>query len=707
MTVSLNTILNSASSGLYVAQTGINAVSDNIANVNTPGYVEKVVNQSAMALQGAGAGVAVTSITRAANQYLQNASLSASADVGKTGAISNLLGQAQALFGDPGSSTGYFSQLNQVFSDFTAAANDPATSLNSTQAVNDVSQFLNQSQSISSQLGQLSGQADSQISADVDQANQLLSQIAQLNTSITQTTSMGADAADAQNAQSALINQLSSLMDVKVSSNASGAVSITTTGGALLVGAGGAATLSYTPGAASSQVMLTEPGAGQQPSNVNLASGEIQGLLNVRNVQLPGLQDQLSEYVTGAVDAINAAHNAASAVPPPSTLSGVSTGVDLQTAIAGFSGKTNIAIVDSSGKLQEQVQIDFSAGTMSVNGAAATSFTPSTFLSSLNTALGSYGSASFTNGALSISASSSSNGVAVVDDATTPSSRNGEGFSQYFGLNNLINSTIPTNYQTGLTASDPSGFPAGQTLTLRLTGANGANLTDVTITTPGGSVQNLINSLNANPGGVGLYGQFALDSTGALTFTPYASSGVSLSVVGDQTQSTTGGYSVSQLFGIGAVQRGDRTATYSVRSDIQADPTLLSLATVNLSAASSGQPVLSAGDGSGGLKLAAAGSANVSFGAAGGMSAMSTTVSRYAALFGGQLGNAAAAASTANTNAQAVQTEADTRRQSVEGVNLDQELVNLTTYQQAYNASARLVTATKDMFTTLLNMVGP
>jgi flagellar hook-associated protein FlgK len=32
--------------------------------------------------------------------------------------------------------------------------------------------------------------------------------------------------------------------------------------------------------------------------------------------------------------------------------------------------------------------------------------------------------------------------------------------------------------------------------------------------------------------------------------------------------------------------------------------------------------------------------------------------------------------------------------------------VNLTTYQQAYNASARLVTASQDMFNTLLNMVG-
>ena len=41
---------------------------------------------------------------------------------------------------------------------------------------------------------------------------------------------------------------------------------------------------------------------------------------------------------------------------------------------------------------------------------------------------------------------------------------------------------------------------------------------------------------------------------------------------------------------------------------------------------------------------------------------------------------------------------------TVEGVNLDQELIQLTTYQQAYNASARMIQAVKDMYDTLLNM---
>ena len=40
----------------------------------------------------------------------------------------------------------------------------------------------------------------------------------------------------------------------------------------------------------------------------------------------------------------------------------------------------------------------------------------------------------------------------------------------------------------------------------------------------------------------------------------------------------------------------------------------------------------------------------------------------------------------------------------MEGVSLDQELINLTTYQQAYNASARLLQAVSQLYQALLNI---
>ena len=126
-----------------------------------------------------------------------------------------------------------------------------------------------------------------------------------------------------------------------------------------------------------------------------------------RNTQLPGVSAQLSSYVTGAVQAINQASNAASSVPPPNTLTGSNIGIDLTTAIGSFSGTTNIAVVSSAtGVIQQQVAVDFSTGQMTDGSGAVTNFTPANFLSSLNIALGGAATASFNNGVLSIAAQS-------------------------------------------------------------------------------------------------------------------------------------------------------------------------------------------------------------------------------------------------------------------------------------------------------------
>ena len=706
--MSLTSITDTAVSGMTAAQLGLNTVSDNVANLNTPGYVDKVVQLNSQVIGGVGSGVSAPGVALAANQFLQNASLAATAGASQTSVVSNMLTQAQSFFGDPSSSTSYLNLLNQVSADFGAASSDPASPLSGIQVVNDVGQFLSQSQNVAASLNSLSAQADSQIDGDIGQVNQLLSQIAGLNQNIADATTQGADATNSQEAQTELITQLGSLLDIKAQPNSTGGVILTTQAGVPLVGQSGAAAFAYQPSAtAASQLTVTEPGGGQQATNVQLGSGELQGLLSLRNGQIPAIQDQVSEYVTQAVNALNQAHNASTSVPPPAQLSGQNIGVDLTTAVTGFSGTTNVAIVNAAGQLQQTVTIDFSAHTMSVNGAAATSFAPANFVSALNTALGSAGSASFSNGVLSIAANGAGNGVSIGDSATTPSaSANGQGFSQYFGLNNLINSNSITNYQTGLSGGDPSGFAAGQNLTLRISNSSGSQITDVQVTTPaGGTVQDLIDSLNSNTNGVGLYGKFSLVGAGELTFTPNTPGSVSLSVVTDSTQSSGGGESVSQLFGIGNQVRAARIDSYSVRPDITANPSKVAFATLNLGVPA-GSPVLAIGDGSGAALAAKAATTTMKFDAAGGMAATSTTVNQFAAQLAGALGNRAAAAAQASTNATAVQTEANSRLASVEGVNLDAELVNLTTYQQAYNASARLVTASQDMFTALLNMVG-
>jgi flagellar hook-associated protein 1 len=70
----------------------------------------------------------------------------------------------------------------------------------------------------------------------------------------------------------------------------------------------------------------------------------------------------------------------------------------------------------------------------------------------------------------------------------------------------------------------------------------------------------------------------------------------------------------------------------------------------------------------------------------------------------GDVGARAARAERGHQAAEAVRDAADQKRADLEGVNMDEELARMTLYQTAYNASARLVQAAKEMSDVLINM---
>ncbi len=703
---SLGGILNIASTALQSAQTGISVVSNNVSNVNTPGYVREVANQESLVVGGAGGGVDVKSITRAADTYLQQASLTASGNAGNYGAVSNYLDQAQKLFGDPSSSNTLFDQLDQVFTAFSAQAAAPS-GVTQSQSIAALQGFFNQATQISSNLQALQAQTTTQITNDVTTVNDLLKKISDLNTVISQGTVAGSNVTGYQDLQSQYADQLSKLIDIKVSQDGSntGAITIRGSDGTALTTLGRSpAVFSYDQSNGSGQLLFTPPGGQQQPYGTRLTSGELEGLLHAQNTDLPNLTQQLAEFTAGTASALNQASNAYSSTPAPATLAGKDIGIDVPSAIGNFTGKTTIAILNAQGVIQRSVAIDFSAGTLSVNGGAAASFgTASTFIASLNAALAPAGGASVTGRVLTLTAAGT-NGVAVADDPTTPSQLGGKSFSQYFGLNDIVTSKGASDYATGLTAGNTSGFTSGS-MKFRIATADGTDVADISVTpTAGQTLGQLVTQLNATSGGLGAYGSFALDSTGSIAFTARSGSNLNLGVVSDTTTWNGTGPSFTQLFGIDPATRANRTGNLSVNPAVLQTPSLLPNAKLNLTGAA-GSIALSPGDTRGADALGQAGTAMRTFQAAGLAPSATVTLSNYSAALSARIGAAAANASTAATNATAAATEAQTRRSGVEGVSLDQELINLTTYQQAYNASARLLTAAKDMYDTLLGIV--
>jgi len=707
--MSLSTILSTASSGMMAAQAGIRTVSDNIANANTPGYVRKVVNQTSLVSQGAGAGVNIEGVARVVDRYLQSASLTAGSTAGRQGVISEVLDRAQGLFGDPSGTSNFFMDLNDVFTDFAALANDPGSSLSRGQALTSLQSFFDDATRIATSMTQLQQETDTRIRSDVTRANDLLGQITDLNSDIRAARIGGADSSGAENIQSQLIDELSSLINVQVQVDASGGTVLRTQDGQLLADSR-AATLTYNQSGAAAGYISVTPGGSTQTFDAIFTGGELVGLLEARNKEIPGVLDQLAEFTEGVAREINRAHNDNSTVPAPQTLTGKNTALDLPTAVGGFTGITTVAILNASGVITNRVQINFNTNQISLNGGGATTFdgtaapSPTSFESVMAGKMAGIGTFSFTNGVMSIGANAGG-GVAIVDDATAPSNKATQGFSQFFGLNDLVRSTaLPQD--TGLSGASPHGFAAGDTVTFRLTDPSGVRVRDVTVTVPGAgltTMNDLLAAMNAPNSGVSPYGQFSLDGAGRMAFTSAASPAVTLSVVDDQTSRNGTGPSLTRLFSLGIGGNAEAASSFAINPTVYQDPSKMALARLDLAATG---VALAPGDGRGALALSKANEQATSFGSAGGLPAANMTLQRYATEVAGSLGRRAAAAETSMESSFAIKAEAENRRSSYEGVNTDEELIKLTTYQQAFNASARLIQASNDLYDVLLNMVG-
>jgi len=703
--MSLNSIMHIATSGMNAAQTQLRVVSDNVSNVNTPGYIRKIADQQSWASQGAGAGVEIARIRLATDRFLQAASLNAGADAGRQAVRYELYNHIQSQFGDPGADTGFFAQIDKIFSAFSTSAENATSGPLRQDAIWKTQAMFDEAARVAREIQSTREEADGRLRSAVDKVNGLVEQIEKLNVDIAKANVVGTDSTGAETAQAALINELSELMDVRITTRSVGGVEVRTGAGILLAGQGASKLEYQRVGAVSAetvfnQIMITEPNGQRRPLTEGLASGEIKGLLELRDVEAPAAGERLGELMTRLADELNRAHNASSAVPPPAVLNGRNVGQSLETALTGFTGTTTITTVDAQGVIQNSAKIVFSGGTMTINGVAAT---PATFLATLNGQLGG-ATASFVDGRLSIQAPAGQ-GVAIADDAADPSNKAGRGFSHYFGLNDLVSTDRPALYDTGLTPASQHGFTPGETIKFRFTDPSGSRVRDIEVPVPAGAgtMAEMLAALNDPTTGVGSQGSFSLNGAGELIFTGYGAPPSTMSVVEDGTRQVPSGVSMSDLFGLSGA-RASRAGGFTVRADIAKDPSKLALAQLNLGAAA-GTPALSKNDGSGGRLLAKADQNAAFFSAAGGAGSVNMSLARYAAEFSGEIGGKATIAKTRATSASALYQEASARRSSVEGVNMDEELVLMTTYQQAFNASARLIQAASEMYDTLIGMM--
>ncbi len=305
---SLNASLATALSGLAAEQGALEATTNNVANVNTPGYTREVpvlVTSDPIVVDPLtlGTGVTLKSIESIRDPILETRIQQETQTQGQLSSLVSALSQTQVSFtsntGDIGSAiSNFFNSVNQL-------ATSPADlSLRQgvlTAAGNLATAFNVTANHLSTQRTSLDGS----VVQTVSQINQLTQQISQLNGQISGLQNVGQEPGAFLDQRNYLLDQLSSLVDISVIPS-DNSINITTANGTALVAGQQSFQLSTQPGSSNVEHIY----AHGQDITATIVSGQLGGLIQARDQQIPGIENQLDTLAAGLANAVNTVQTA-------------------------------------------------------------------------------------------------------------------------------------------------------------------------------------------------------------------------------------------------------------------------------------------------------------------------------------------------------------------------------------------------------------
>ncbi len=705
--MSLTLALRTALSGLSASQSALQVTSNNITNVNTEGFTRKKISLETRILAGQGAGVQVAAIDRVVDDFLLGQIRDEQSVLGNFTVREQFLSEIEALFGTPDNDRSISRAIDNLKNALEALSVTPETEANRFNAVNEARKLALQINELSDTVQRLRLKADKEITTATQTINSQVKIIADLNVRIGRAAGLNQPFGDLLDQRDAALEKLTKEMDVKILFDSNDQVSILTNTGRNILTVSIQDELSHTSAAQmDASLNYLEPGDADYPGSITgiflgtpdttagsnditneIKSGRLKALIDLRDELLPNLQAELDRLSQDLMLKINASHNEGTAFPPPSKLTGTHSFVSGDVLSA--SGTVRIAVLNQSdGTVVESA--DISLGSITTVGALVTA---------INSALTNATASLDSDGKLVISANNSGQGIAINESTSsvTVVGSTTRKFSHYFGLNDFFVADVTTSDYNGFASAQQTSSTTalGLSGTLTFEGAFGSTTVTYSSTDTLDGIASSINS-NTTLSAQNIKASVINDGTGRrllirdsdknnFLITDSGSLLSTLNVVDDNT-------------GISKV--------LEVRSDIVATPSLMARGQLNSATTlSAGDDGITVGDGTTANALAGIFDTDISFTSAGGISATTTTLSRYAAqILSVHATLTFEAKSQLEFNQQFIE-NLQFRSAAVSGVNVDEELSNLVIFEQAFNASARIVSTASDMLRELLDAV--
>jgi flagellar hook-associated protein 1 FlgK len=313
-------------SALDAAQSALNMIENNLANANTPGYHDQVMDlteayPSQIANISVGNGVQVSDVRRLIDNPLETAITNQTFSLANTTAQLNTLQQVQTDLSPSSGSIG--NDIEQFFNDIKQLATNPSDTTQRTVVIGDAQNLANTFNSLSASLTKIQNGLDSQLQNNVSDINSLAQQIAQLNGEILSASANGATPNNLLDQRGQLINQLAGDINVQVTPGNLNQVNVVAGGAPLVVG-DQSQSLQYSI-VSGNQGQVTQVGSS---TPLTVTGGNVAGLLAVRNQSLADVQTQLDSLAGAVAQQVDEVQATGIGLSGPSTILSGTRGVN-------------------------------------------------------------------------------------------------------------------------------------------------------------------------------------------------------------------------------------------------------------------------------------------------------------------------------------------------------------------------------------------
>ena len=308
----LSGLLDLSRSALTADQAALTATSNNVANQNTVGYTRQVVSfasGASLTLSGGPQGVNVTT-TSMRNRVLEQRVQGATQDQTSSAARAEVYSSVEDVFSISGSSsaagsTQVGSALDSFFSSLSSLATSPNNTATRAGVLSAATALASAFNSGATQLAGVQTTINGELKTSVAAVNTLTGTIASLNKSIA-ANSPDADAGSLENQRQQAIAQLSQYVGLSQTTTEGNGITLTTTGGAVLVSGGQASELSAANVGGTTEV---RDASGADVSG-SITGGSVGGQLQAQNKDLPAVTRALDAVAFRIANAVNAQNEA-------------------------------------------------------------------------------------------------------------------------------------------------------------------------------------------------------------------------------------------------------------------------------------------------------------------------------------------------------------------------------------------------------------